>query len=94
MTEAQASIIRSAIANRLNIVIAGGTGSDKTTLTNAVIAEIVSTTPDDRMVILEDTSEIQCGCGKCRLASHKRRGRYGQAAQKHDAPASRSHHRR
>ena len=60
MTDAQASIIRSAIANRLNIVIAGGTGSGKTTLANAVIAEIVSTSPEDRMVILEDTSEIQC----------------------------------
>jgi P-type conjugative transfer ATPase TrbB len=60
MTEAQASIIRSAIANRLNIVIAGGTGSGKTTLANAVIAEVVSMALDDRMVILEDTSEIQC----------------------------------
>ncbi|NLS07298.1 P-type conjugative transfer ATPase TrbB [Rhizobium sp. P32RR-XVIII] len=60
MTEAQASTIRSAITNRLNIVIAGGTGSGKTTLANAVIAEIVSAAPEDRMVILEDTSEIQC----------------------------------
>lgn len=60
MTEAQAAVIRSAIANRLNIVIAGGTGSGKTTLANAVIAEIIASAPDDRMVILEDTAEIQC----------------------------------
>lgn len=40
MTEAQAAVIRSAIANRLNIVIAGGTGSGKTTLANAVIAPL------------------------------------------------------
>lgn len=60
MTEAQAAIIRSAIADRLNIVIAGGTGSGKTTLANAVIAEVINTAPDDRMVILEDTAEIQC----------------------------------
>lgn len=60
MTEAQASVLRNAIASRMNIVISGGTGSGKTTLANAVIAEIVRTAPDDRMVILEDTAEIQC----------------------------------
>lgn len=60
MTEAQAFIIRRAIANRLNIVISGGTGSGKTTLANAVIAEIVAGSPDDRMVVLEDTAEIRC----------------------------------
>ncbi|MDR6101754.1 P-type conjugative transfer ATPase TrbB [Agrobacterium larrymoorei] len=60
MTEAQASAIRSAIDARMNIVISGGTGSGKTTLANAIIAEIVAVAPDDRMVILEDTAEIQC----------------------------------
>ncbi|TIS04647.1 MAG: P-type conjugative transfer ATPase TrbB, partial [Mesorhizobium sp.] len=60
MTEDQASVLRSAIASRLNIVICGGTGSGKTTLANAVIAEIVQHSPDDRVVILEDTTEIQC----------------------------------
>ena len=60
MTEAQASVIRSAIDSRMNIVISGGTGSGKTTLANAIIAEVVATAPDDRMVILEDTVEIQC----------------------------------
>ncbi len=60
MTVAQASAIRSAIDARMNIVISGGTGSGKTTLANAIIAEIVSAVPDDRMVILEDTAEIQC----------------------------------
>ncbi|NTI46027.1 P-type conjugative transfer ATPase TrbB (plasmid) [Agrobacterium tumefaciens] len=60
MTESQASVLRSAIASRMNIVISGGTGSGKTTLANAVIAEIVGNAPDDRIVILEDTAEIQC----------------------------------
>ncbi|OOO33505.1 UNVERIFIED_ORG: P-type conjugative transfer ATPase TrbB [Rhizobium sophorae] len=60
MTQAQASVLRSAISSRMNIVISGGTGSGKTTLANAVIAEIVEMAPEDRMVILEDTTEIQC----------------------------------
>jgi len=60
MTEAQASAIRSAIDARMDIVISGGTGSGKTTLANAIIAEIVTATPVDRMVILKDTAEIQC----------------------------------
>lgn len=60
MTERQADIIQSAISSRLNLVISGGTGSGKTTLANAVIAEIVENAPDDRLVILEDTAEIQC----------------------------------
>jgi P-type conjugative transfer ATPase TrbB len=60
MTISQASIIRNAVASKLNIVVAGGTGSGKTTLTNAILGEIVVHTPSDRLVILEDTAEIQC----------------------------------
>jgi type IV secretion system protein VirB11 len=60
MSVSQARTIRNAIATRLNIIISGGTGSGKTTLANAVIAEIVKTAPADRLVILEDTAEIQC----------------------------------
>ncbi|NIJ42821.1 type IV secretion system protein VirB11 [Parvibaculum indicum] len=61
MTDHQACVIRNAITSRMNIVISGGTGSGKTTLANAVIAEIVESAPDDRILILEDTAEIQCG---------------------------------
>jgi type IV secretion system protein VirB11 len=60
MTDLQAGTIRSAIASRLNIIISGGTGSGKTTLANAVIDEIVRSTPEDRLVVLEDTAEIRC----------------------------------
>ncbi|PDT34472.1 MULTISPECIES: P-type conjugative transfer ATPase TrbB [Sinorhizobium] len=60
MTAHQASTIRSAIAARLNIIISGGTGSGKTTLANTIIDEIVKSAPQDRLVILEDTAEIQC----------------------------------
>ena len=60
MTPAQVEAIREAIAARRNIVISGGTGTGKTTLTNAIIAELVEVTPEHRLVILEDTAEIQC----------------------------------
>ncbi|MDI7864973.1 P-type conjugative transfer ATPase TrbB [Rhizobiaceae bacterium n13] len=61
MTEIQAATISSAIGSRLNIIISGGTGSGKTTLANAVINAIIESAPEDRLVILEDTAEIQCG---------------------------------
>lgn len=46
--------------SKRNILIVGGTGSGKTTLANAIIHGIVQQTPDDRVVIIEDTAEIQC----------------------------------
>lgn len=55
----RAAIIE-AIGARRNIVIAGGTGSGKTTLMNALIDTIVTGAPDDRIYIVEDTAEIQC----------------------------------
>jgi type IV secretion system protein TrbB len=60
MTAAQVGVIRQAILARMNIVICGGTGSGKTTLANAVIAEMVATSAQERIVILEDTAEIRC----------------------------------
>ncbi|MEY9138869.1 P-type conjugative transfer ATPase TrbB [Bradyrhizobium diazoefficiens] len=60
MTTDHLAVIRNAIASRLNIVVSGGTGSGKTTLANAVIAAIVAHAPEHRLVILEDTAEIQC----------------------------------
>lgn len=50
--------IRQAIRARKNILIAGGTGSGKTTLTNAILAEFADSS--ERFVILEDTEELQC----------------------------------
>lgn len=60
MTPVQAAAIRNAVAARLNIVVSGGTGSGKTTLANAILAEIVADAPAHRLVILEDTAELQC----------------------------------
>ncbi len=60
MTKEQRQQIHQAVKERRNILTVGGTGSGKTTLTNAVIAEMVAVTPQDRLVIMEDTAEIQC----------------------------------
>lgn len=60
MTAATAIRIRSAIMERENIVVVGGTGSGKTTLSNAMIKEMTTLAPDHRVVIIEDTPEIQC----------------------------------
>ncbi len=57
-TPEQAALLRQAIAQRRNIVIAGGTGSGKTTLINALLAEPEFQTA--RIIILEDTAELQC----------------------------------
>ncbi len=56
-TPAQAALLREAVAGKQNIVVAGGTGSGKTTLLNALLAE--SAFADARVVILEDTAELQ-----------------------------------
>lgn len=58
MSAAMADHIKSAIARKKNLLIAGGTGSGKTTLANAVLAEIAQY--NDRLVIIEDTQELQC----------------------------------
>lgn len=60
MTDAQSKIIKDAIYQHKNILIIGGTGSGKTTLVNAIIQEMVDNDPNERVVIIEDTGEIQC----------------------------------
>lgn len=60
MTLEQREVIEDAVLSRQNILIAGGTGSGKTTLTNAVVQHITHVCPNDRIVILEDTRELQC----------------------------------
>lgn len=58
MTDHQADLLRGAVTARANILVAGGTSTGKTTLTNALLAEVAKTS--DRVVIIEDTRELQC----------------------------------
>jgi len=59
----QAELLRQAVRERHNILIAGGTSSGKTTLANALLAEMARL--DERVIILEDTRELQCAAPDC-----------------------------
>jgi type IV secretion system protein TrbB len=58
MTAAQAGQLAKAAAERKNILVAGPTASGKTTLVNALLAEVARS--GDRVVLLEDARELQC----------------------------------
>jgi type IV secretion system protein VirB11 len=53
-------VIRAAVAGRKNILTVGATGSGKTTFVNAVLEVMAAVAPDDRVVSIEDTTELQC----------------------------------
>ena len=65
LSASQRQVIAELVVKRRNILVVGGTGSGKTTLCNAVIAEMVRLTPNDRIDIIEDTPEIQCAAPNC-----------------------------
>lgn len=57
-TPEQAATLAAAVRDQRNIVVAGGTGSGKTTLLSALLAE--EAFKQSRVIILEDTAELQC----------------------------------
>ncbi|MCP9231758.1 P-type conjugative transfer ATPase TrbB [Mesorhizobium sp. LMG 17147] len=58
MTEGQADTLQLAVETRKNVLVAGGTSTGKTTLVNALLAEVAKTA--ERVVLIEDTRELQC----------------------------------
>jgi len=53
-----ARLLSLAVVERQNILIVGGTSSGKTTLANALLAEMARS--DERVILIEDTRELQC----------------------------------
>lgn len=62
MSTAVADALRAAVCARRNILVAGGTSSGKTTLANALLAEMApgQAERDARVILIEDTRELQC----------------------------------
>ncbi|MDQ0506451.1 P-type conjugative transfer ATPase TrbB [Xanthobacter agilis] len=58
MSAPQAEALRHGVVSRANILVAGGTSTGKTTLTNALLAEVAKTS--ERVILIEDTRELQC----------------------------------
>ncbi|TIN01888.1 MAG: P-type conjugative transfer ATPase TrbB [Mesorhizobium sp.] len=71
MLPLQADALKKAVRERRNMLIAGGTSSGKTTLANTLLAEVAEC--DDRVILIEDTRELQCAARDC-VALRTRRG--------------------
>lgn len=63
MTPLQAKALREAVEAQKNIVVVGGTSSGKTTLVNALLAEVAAS--GDRVILIEDTRELHCAAEDC-----------------------------
>jgi P-type conjugative transfer ATPase TrbB len=63
MSAKTARLLSLAVVDRRNILVAGGTSSGKTTLANALLAELAPR--DERVILIEDTRELQCAAADC-----------------------------
>ena len=63
MSSAQAAALALGVRARKNILVVGGTSSGKTTLVNALLAEVADL--GDRVLILEDTRALKCAAADC-----------------------------
>ena len=63
MTAPMAETLRDAVRTAKNIVVVGGTSSGKTTLVNALLADVAES--GDRIILIEDTRELHCAAEDC-----------------------------
>ena len=60
LTPEEKEFLREAIRDHRNILVTGSTGSGKTTFVNSMIGEATAQYPAERLIIIEDTGELQC----------------------------------
>jgi type IV secretion system protein VirB11 len=60
MSGAWREALGTAVGERWTIVVAGGTGTGKSTLLGALLHEIAQRCPGERVAVLEDTVELRC----------------------------------
>lgn len=60
LTEGFAGVLRRAVADHRSILVVGGPRTGKTTLANSILKEIARRFPRERIVLIEDTLELQC----------------------------------
>ncbi len=63
MPASAAEYLSEAVRSRANVLVAGGTSTGKTTLTNALLA--VASKKADRIILIEDTRELRCDAANC-----------------------------
>lgn len=59
VTKAQRLDIQDALGKSHNIVVSGGTGCGKTSFVNALLRELALEYPEQRLLLIEDTPELQ-----------------------------------
>ena len=57
--DSRGAVESAVVRERRNLVVAGATGSGKTTFANACLAAVAAGCPDDRIVVIEDTPELR-----------------------------------
>ena len=63
LNDAASALLKELVQSRQNIIVVGGTSSGKTTMVNALLAEVAEI--NERVVILEDTRELNCAAEDC-----------------------------
>jgi P-type conjugative transfer ATPase TrbB len=65
LSAGQMEVLCDAVRDHRTILVSGSTGSGKTTLCNALIAELTRQYASERVLIIEDTTELQCSAVNC-----------------------------